>query len=171
MQNLVAKTLQKKSSRPSTERSFASSLPLRGLDGTPWRQKFLNELPDDTRELVTKVLKHKGGGQFLAHLANRAGAANTAADLAYLVGVSEEMLQPLLKWLDHCGILETVSIEGTIFYKLTQDPSRCKHVHLFRERRDKWLEQMRSMTNWLEGAPPRYADLGSKFSYERPSNA
>lgn len=159
MQNSALTNLQKKDRPPSTERSFTLSLPLRGLDGTPWRQKFLNELPGDTRELVAEVLKHRGGGQFLVHLSNRARAANTAADLAHLVGVSEETLQPLLKWLEDRGLVETLCVNDTIFYKLTKDQTRCKHVHLFRERRDRWLEQMRSMTDWLAGKPPRFPEI------------
>ena len=165
MQSLALITLPKKDPVPSTEQSFSLYAPLRGLDGTPWRQKFLNELPNDTHEFAATALKYNGGGQLLVHLSKRAGTANTAADLAYLVGVPKGTLQPLLTWLGDCGILETICVQDTIFYKLTKDQTRCRHVHLFRERRDWWLEQMRRMTDWLEGKPPRFADLGSKFSF------
>jgi hypothetical protein len=171
MQNLVAKNLQQKELPYSTEWSFALISPLRGLDGSAWRQKFLSELPEDTGELVAAVLKHKGGGQLLIHLSNRPGMANTAADIAYLLGVSEKVLQPLLEWLAERGILETICVEGTTFYRLAEDKEQRAHVHLFRERRDRWLAQMRSMTNWLEGTPPRFADLGLSFSYEEQSKA
>jgi hypothetical protein len=154
MQNSAFTTLKKKDRPPSTERSFTLFRPLRGLDDTPWRQKFLNELPTDTHELVAAVLKHRGSGLLLAHFSNRPGTANTAADLAHLVGVSEETLEPILKWLKDRGFVETLCVEGTIFFKLTKDQTRCKHVHLFRERRDSWLEQMRNMTAWLEGKLP-----------------
>ncbi len=159
MQNLALQTLQNKDSRPLAKRLFASGLPSRGHDAMSWRQKFLNELPSDTREIVSTALKHEGGGQFLVHLSKRAGAANTAADLAYLLGVSEETLQPLLKWLDGCGIVETTRVEDITFYKLGRDQRRRKHVDLFREHRDRWLEQMRNMTDWLDGQLPRPADF------------
>lgn len=168
MQNLAVKNLQTEELAPSTKQSFTLFLPLRGLDGTPWRQKFLNELPDDTRELVAAVLQYKSGGQLLIHLSKRPGMANTAADIAYSLGVSEDALQPLLEWLVERGIVEMMSVQGTTFYKLTEDKQQCAHVQLFRERRDRWLERMRSMTNWLEGKPPRAAELGLS-SYEEPS--
>jgi hypothetical protein len=126
-------------------------LPLPGPDGTPWQQSFLNELPYESREIVATVLKHKSGGKFLTILSKRARAANTAADLAYLVGESVETLEPLLNWLHVHGILESLHVEGTTFYKLTDDEKKCRHVHLFRERRAKWLEQMQRISNWLEG--------------------
>lgn len=130
--------------------SDTTSLPMREHGQANYHQAFFGELPENVRELGAAV-KYEGGGRLLALLSERSRMANTADDLAHLVGVTPATLAPLLKWLHQQGIVETVSVEGTLFYRLTQDPERRRHVHLFRRRRAEWLAEIQRVANWLDG--------------------
>jgi hypothetical protein len=134
------------------QRSADSYQARQELENPAWLDAFLNGLAEDSRQLVAAVLKYEGGALLLALLSERARAANTVADLAYLVGTSEARLKPLLRWLHDQGVVESTKVEGTTFYRLTQDRQRRQQVHQFRCRRAEWLAELQRVTNWLEGA-------------------